>query len=432
MSESALIRTLKLSIVEGSLSQIFLMWTTGSVLVGYMLHFGATPSQIALVSSVPLLAQLFSPLAAWWATRLPGRRIFATSLALFGRCLWLVAAVLPSLAVDASLMPVYLLILVGLSSVFQAALVVVWTDWMGDVVPEDKRGRYFGIRTGLVGVIGMIGNLAAGRFLDAFAAPESFQIILGAAVVVSIIASGLLFLHHEPVATRQPIELRRALSLPWLNPNFRQFLTFAGFLFFGMFLSAALVTAYFLDVLDMSFTQVAYWTVIASGSALVTTPLWGRLADRIGNRPVLQSGIVIMAVGFPTCWILADLRHNLNYIWLSAVVDAIAWGATGPAIFNLALFTAPRQGRLTYLAMYSVTTGLFGFIGGALAGPLFETLQRIPHASWSGYHSLFVVSGLLRLASVLLLRRVKETKVWNPRPLFRHLRAWRRLGFPWR
>lgn len=73
----AINRTLRLSVVEGSLTQTFLTWTTGSVLIGYLLHFGASPTEIGLVSSVALLAQVSSPFAAWlagFAARLKGLR----------------------------------------------------------------------------------------------------------------------------------------------------------------------------------------------------------------------------------------------------------------------------------------------------------------------------------------------------------------------
>jgi hypothetical protein len=36
-------RTMRLAVAEGSITQAFLNWTTGGVLVGYMLHLGATP-----------------------------------------------------------------------------------------------------------------------------------------------------------------------------------------------------------------------------------------------------------------------------------------------------------------------------------------------------------------------------------------------------
>jgi MFS family permease len=170
--------------------------------------------------------------------------------------------------------------------------------------------------------------------------------------------------------------------------------------------------------------------VIAAITGLITTEFWGRLADRIGNRTVLLVGVFIMGIGFPLLWIVADLQDNLSYIWLSAVIDAVAWGAAAPALFNLALASAPTGKRLSYIAMYSVITGLFGFLGGAVSGPLYTFLNHFSFGQWSGYHSLFVLSGLFRLSSSLFLLRVRETKAWDPQWLGRLLRLGLRLQPP--
>ncbi|MDF1523691.1 MAG: hypothetical protein P1P87_12860 [Trueperaceae bacterium] len=67
VTRTAVRRTMRLSVFEGSLTQVFLNWTAGSVLIGFMLHLGASPAEIALVGSVPLLSQIASPAAAYLA-----------------------------------------------------------------------------------------------------------------------------------------------------------------------------------------------------------------------------------------------------------------------------------------------------------------------------------------------------------------------------
>ncbi len=400
---------MRLSTLEGSLSQIFILLTTGSVLTGYMLHYQATPSQIALVSSVPLLSQLLSPVAAWWASRLTQRRYICVILVLIGRLLWLLAALAPQLGIAPSMMPGFLLLLVGVSSFFQASVSIIWTAWMGDIIPEDTRGRFFGRRSGIVGVVGMVANLLAGWFLDYVGAPFNFQAVLAVSVLFAILSALLLLWHYDPSIPKEGIDLYQVILLPWQEANFRVFLCFAAILFFGIFLSAALITVYFLEDLHLSFSQLALWSVIAAVTNLVSAELWGRLADRIGNKTVVIYGLLIMGLGFPVCWILADLSH-IAFFWISAVIDAVAWGAAGPAIFNLSLSSAPKGNRASYIAMYSLVSGLAGFLSGALSGPLYEILNQLEFANWSGYHSLFVLSGLFRLGAIVPLVKIKEAR----------------------
>jgi hypothetical protein len=53
--------------------------------------------------------------------------------------------------------------------------------------------------------------------------------------------------------------------------------------------------------------------------------------------------------------------------------------------------------------------------------------------TWTGYHSLFLISGLGRSQAWRLLRPVQEAEAWRTRDLLREMRTgWRRTGFPWR
>lgn len=88
-------------------------------------------------------------------------------------------------------------------------------------------------------------------------------------------------------------------------------------------------------------------------------------------------------------------------------MDALAWGAGGPAIFNLLLVSAPKGNRASYIAMYSLVSSLAGFIAGAMSGPLYELLNQVDLSAWSGYHSLFVLSGLLRLSAIWPLLKIR-------------------------
>jgi hypothetical protein len=39
-----------------------------------------------------------------------------------------------------------------------------WLSWMSDLIPIERRGRYFGIRNAVIGVIGMAAGFAAPFF----------------------------------------------------------------------------------------------------------------------------------------------------------------------------------------------------------------------------------------------------------------------------
>lgn len=429
-------RTLRLSVVEGGLTQAFLNWTTGSVIVGYALHLGASPTEIGLIGSVPMLAQVASPLAAWGAALFGRLKLLTALTALLGRGLWLLAAFLPLLGVPEAQRPAFIVLLVMVSSFFQASTATLWASWLGEVVPEGRRGRYFGFRTGVVGVVGMVANLGAGWLLDRLQAPLNFQVVLGVGVGAALVGVVLLLFHYEPQTLGARPGFRETFRTPWQHPNFRRFLLFGIYWQAAVMLAAPFVFTYFLQHLQMSFTQIALWSAIASCTALLTTSFWGHVADRYGNKAVLAIGTTLAGTAMPLSWMLATATH-LWPVWLSAVFDALAWGAIGPAIFNLALVSAPKDNRTAFIAMYSFATGVAGFVGGTLSGPLLLALSRLEGEllgfTWTGFHTLFLLSGALRMQAWRLLKPVEETNAWRTRDVLRQVRfAWRGIGFPWR
>lgn len=400
--------TMRWAVVEGSLAQAFLNATTGGVLVGFMLELGATPTELALVAAVPQLSQLASPLAAFLAAALGRRKWLTLAMGLGSRLTWLAAAAVPLVAMPDGARPWAIVAVALVASLFLAAQNTLWTAWMGDVVPERERGRTFGLRTGVMGVVGTAANLAVGAFLDAVAAPMSFQVALVAAVVVGLLGVAVYAVQVDPPTPVERVRWRELLVVPWRDLAFRRYLRFTFYWNFVVMLSGPFVTPFLLDALGMTFTQVAFASALTALTALVSTPLWGRVADRIGHRPVLALGTVLVGLLLPAGWILAGLTGQLGWIWATAVADAIAWGPVRLAAFNLALASAPRANRVVFVAMYALGTGAAGFLGAASSGPLLVGLTRLEGtwlaAPWSGYTALFAIAAVLRLQAWWFLR----------------------------
>ncbi len=424
---------MRLSVIEGSLAQAVLNWTTGSVLIGYMLYLGATPTQLGMVASLPLLAQAASPLAAWMVSRFGRRKLMAIVCASLGRTLWVLAALTPQLGLPAGSEPAFLLGIVLVASVFLACNGTIWSSWMADVVPADRRGAYFGPRTGIMGLFGMVMNLAAGALLDRMAAPLGFQVVLFTAVACGVACVILYLFHYDPPVEQPRVTFAKIVSTPIRDANFRRFLIFAVYWQFTVMLAAPFVLPYFLDELGMTFTQVAIWTAIAASCGLGTTIYWGRTADRVGNKPVLAIGTFLAGAALPASWILAGVTGRLGFIWVGAVFDAVAWGAIGPAIFNLALGSAAPASRLAYMGMYSLATGAAGFLGGALSGPLLVWFSGLAGFAAGGYWMLFILSGVGRALAWVFLGGISEPNSWATRALLSsYAITLRSLRPPWR
>jgi MFS family permease len=354
---------------------------------------------------------------------------------LLGRGVWLVPVFLPLWGLPVSLWPAVMLAVVFFSALFQNSLGPAWASLMADVVPDVNRGRYFGLRNGLLGIIGTASGLGAGWFLDHTAAPAGFQMVMLIAVIFAMIGIRLYTFHYEPRIAKPDTSLLRALSDPFRDKNLRRFLVFSVYWSMSVMLAAPFVIPYFFQHLKMTFTQLAVWSAISSIATLFIGSWWGWIADRVGHKQVLKVTTFLAGSLHPACWILAT-PGNLTFVWISGLMDALSWGGINSAMFNLSVVTAPRDKRIIYLAVIGAITGLAGFGAGLFSGVLLDWLLAhetfLGSFHWTGYHSLFAISGLFRMQAWLLLGPVQEVRAVPTREILRWL--WMRMlnRLPWR
>ena len=161
-----LARARSLSIVEGAFARVFMACTTGTVLTGFALWLGASPFDIGLLTALPAFAGLAQLLAPYFTERSGQRKPLIMSTVSGQRLLWLPVALLPFLALPPAGRVALLLLLVTVSAMLGALGGVPWLSWMGDLVPKDMRGRYFGARNLVLGAVALVMAPLLGVFLD--------------------------------------------------------------------------------------------------------------------------------------------------------------------------------------------------------------------------------------------------------------------------
>lgn len=430
-------RTLRYSIIEGSATTIFFSWTSGAVLMAYLLYMGATPFQLSIAGCVPFLAQASAPAGGFLLALFPRPKLLTTLLAMVGRVLWLLPALLPMFYLGGDGAANYFLLLLMVSWFIQASAGPVWSTWMSRVVPGERRGRYFGLRNGICAVVGLGANMVAGLVLDALHAPASYQVLIFAGTIFALVGVGLLQTHHEPVIDEPGRVMRpkEMFIVPLRDKNFRRYLALASFWTTSVLLGMSLFIPYLIQYIGMNFLQIAIFQAIVAISVLISGPLWGRMADKYGNRSVLAINIFMAGTLPMTCWILAR-PGDLFLVYLGGFFEGIAGGAIGAAMFNLSLVTAPEKHRPAYLGLLALIAGVIGFVGGSMAGPLLGVFQQmeftIREVEFGAWQWLFFFSAIGRIASSFLVRSVRESHSWRTRDVIRVFIPWRLLPFGWR
>ncbi|HYF55804.1 MAG TPA: MFS transporter [Salinarimonas sp.] len=431
-----------MSIWEGCATTVFLSWTTGIALIGYMKGVGATSEQVMLIALIPQLMQAVSPLGAWLLSRYPRPKLLIVTGTLIARSLFLIPALLPLLFYESFIreggnprLVWGVLALLAITQFFQCATGPIWLDWMASLVPQQRRGPYFGLRNGICGIVGLCAHLGGMMLLDYLQAPQNFQVLFAAGVLFAWLGIFLYTRQHEPQLNIARISLTRTFLEPLADRNFLRFLRYAVYWQAAVMLGATYLFDFFFEVQKFTFTQLGIYQAIAAFSSLVLGPLWGRLAMRVGNKAVLTFTTMIAASALPMTWLLMT-PGDPTLLYLSGFIDAFAWSAINPAIVNLALVTAPPNKRAAYMSVMSLAQGLAGALGALLSWALLGMAQQFTFTlgryEWTAYHWVFVVSISIRSFAFLLIAPIHESKAWRVRDVMRAFLAWRFTGFPWR
>ena len=136
------------------------------------------------------------------------------------------------------------------------------------------------------------------------------------------------------------------------------------------------------------------------GDPTVTSPLAGRLTDRMGSRVPMSLGLVIEAAGL---LLISRFTAGTPY---AAVALGLALVGAGVGLFqvpNLARvmtsFPAARQGAAGGLAFMSRTLGVVA--GVQATGAVFGALERA-HGWQAGFTAAFVLAGVVCVAAAII------------------------------
>lgn len=143
---------------------------------------------------------------------------------------------------------------------------------------------------------------------------------------------------------------------------------------------------------------VVQWSAVAFGATFfgtaITAPLWGRLADRYGRKPMLIRAAVSMAVVMS----LIGLAHNVTELVLLRLVAGLAGGYASASIVMIGT-QAPRERAGWALGVLS-TGALAGNLIGPLVGGFLPALVGIRGTFFMGGAMIAVAAA----ATILLVR----------------------------
>ncbi|KRK79528.1 MDR family MFS transporter [Companilactobacillus nodensis] len=130
----------------------------------------------------------------------------------------------------------------------------------------------------------------------------------------------------------------------------------------------------------------------------VSTPIYGKLSDIIGRKPVLMFGLALFVVGSTLC----AMSNSMLTLILARVVQGLGSGAIQPLTFTIIADIYPLDKRAKILGFNGSAWGIAAIIAPLLGGFIVEKL------SW---HWVFLINlpvGLITIALIWIF--LKEDK----------------------
>lgn len=351
---------------------------------------GSSLWQVAAITALPIfggaIMQLFS---AAVTDKLGQRKRVFLNASRLQAALWLpiAIAILLPLSVGYWIMLVAFILAIAAHN-FSAP---PWFSAMGDLVPAARRGRYFGNRNFLCGLAVLVAFFGAGQWIT-FSSQHLDDLLPGLAG--RTLGFFLLFLSAGVARAISVYYLSRMVDPPYHAPpdgrfSLLQFIRrmpqgqFGRFVIYMALLNGANATTvtylswYLLD--GLGFTTAVFAGIMTTQliASFASQPLWGRLADRVGNRRILAlAGTATIAVP-----ILLMGATTVSQFIAILFFDGLMLAAIGLAGFNFVfdIVTPAKRARcIAYASLFNACSATLGIFGGAFLATAVPHLAPLP------------------------------------------------------
>ena len=415
-------QTLKLAILEGCAWAV--MSGFGDQFIGpFAVFLQAGDFSISLLTTLPLVMGALAQLLGGYLVERMGRRrplvVWTTGMQAVGFLpLFWIPYLFPShgaaIAVSIS---TCMLISVHLG-------VPAFSSVMGELVPEEQRGRYFGKRTALILLSMLVSMLCAGRVVAFFEHRnltwQGFGTIFTIAMIARVYSTYLQSRYYEPPfkPSTDNTQTFTVFIQTLTGTNFGRFTITMALMACATNIAAPFYTQYMLRDLHWTKDQFAAATAAFLLTQFIFLRWWGRVCDKHGSLAVIRATSLIL----PLAPILWALNRDFHVLLGVQILSGIAWSGFNLAALNFLYDSVPAAQRHRTFAYYTVVNGVFILIGGSVVGawcasnmPANYQFSGIQLVFLSSLPAIFIVSGLLRaLAAILLLPKFKEVRKAEP------------------
>ncbi|MCW8966039.1 MAG: MFS transporter, partial [Candidatus Pacearchaeota archaeon] len=311
------------------------------------------------------------------------------------------------------ILPLALLLIFSLYTIVNNLGHPAWFSWMGDIVDEKYRGRWFAKRNLLLGFVSIIVGITSAIFLD-FTKEKNLTMFGFTALFIIALISRTISLRSIKKQYEPKIKLKKGYYFSFLDfllapkDNFKTFSIYRFFLNIACSISTPLLAVYLLRFLEFEYTAYMIITFAPTVFSLIVLELWGKFADKYGNYKILAISSIFIPL-LPILWILSP---NIIYlILIPSFVSGISWAGFNLATSNFIYDNISQQKRSLAVSYFNMLAGIGTFIGAGIGAILIKYLTIDITAP---IIAIFIFGSLMRMIVVFFIipqiNEIKETE----------------------
>ncbi|MFH8080410.1 MAG: MFS transporter [Candidatus Aenigmatarchaeota archaeon] len=366
----------------------------------------ATPFQVGILSSIP---QLFGHISNIFSHKAIER--FRSRKKVILICVLINALCFIPIFLSAFIKGyefIFLLASITLYFTSELFLLPAWVSLMGDIIPDQIKGIYFGERNKSMKLFAFVSMIIGGFILQVISGLSlllSFGIIFFIALLARLISFYLFLKIYEPEYVFDEsfkfgfIDFVKNLK----KTNFGMFVIFMVTFTFSYRLAAPYFSVYMLNYLKFDYWKFTLINASSVLATIVSMPIWGKYIDEYGNKKIMTLTAFCIPL-IPFLWMLSS---NIIYLFLVELFSGFVWAGFNLSTFNFVFFSTSPEKRHIAQSYYNVLLGISMFMGSMTGGLLIEKVKlfEIP------IFNVFAVSTAMRfLTAFLFLRKIEEPK----------------------
>lgn len=367
------------------------------------------------VGSLSAISSLVSPIAQFYGSNLMkkySRKHIVLTFVLLQALVWIplsVLAILFYFNIYRNTAIYFVIILYSIIAVLGGLAYPAWFSWMGDIVPNNQRGRYFSKRnliTGIVGLVAIIIGAGIIRWFEKLGLTlVGFGLFFALATVFRLISFKTFKKQYSP-----PFRFKKKDYTPFLQflknkDNYKRFAIYQAVFNFTIMIASPFFLVYMKQDLNFSYSMIMIISMSSSVFYLLFSKFAGKFSDKYGNVKLMYISNLCF-IASPLLWIV--LSDPISLILIPQLVVGLGNAAFVISTTNFTYDAVPQEKRGEYVAYTNILIGIGAFIGSIIGGLLLKYLNIM---SFNKFIILFLIAAIARfLAFLIFLPSIKEVK----------------------